>query len=162
MEEQKKKPREKKGPGKKWEWGKKKKHMKIKGPGKKTYWPNKLTAGGQFHPIHEIPEGDFLDGALVGAGSLKPHFQFHVHFQFILKSSNKIMKLRVLFPLCYCYHNYNPQGTWVLFVLRNYVFCFSTLVRFVLCGLKKFFLFEKLGPICPRKQFTCRELFSEF
>jgi hypothetical protein len=39
---------------------------------KKNYWPNKLTPGGQFHPIHEIPEGEFLDGALVGAGSLKP------------------------------------------------------------------------------------------
>ncbi len=25
-----------------------------------------------FHPIHEIPERGFLDGALVGAGSLKP------------------------------------------------------------------------------------------
>jgi hypothetical protein len=25
-----------------------------------------------FHPIHEIPEWDFLDGALVGTGSLKP------------------------------------------------------------------------------------------
>jgi hypothetical protein len=141
----------------------KKKHVKKECPRKKeNYVPSKLTAGGQFHPIHEIPERDFLDGALVGAGSLKPHFQFHVHFQFILKSSNKIMKLRVLFPLCYCYHNYNPQGTWVPFVLRNYAFCFSTPVRFVLCGSKKFFLFEKLGPICPRKQFTCRELFSEF
>ncbi len=31
-------------------------------------WP----LGGQFHPIHEIAERDFLDGALVGAGSLKP------------------------------------------------------------------------------------------
>ncbi len=48
--------------------------MKKKGPGKKkkNYWPGKLTAGGQFHPIHEIPERDFLDGALVGAGKLKP------------------------------------------------------------------------------------------
>jgi hypothetical protein len=27
---------------------------------------------GTFHPIHEIPERDFLDGALLGAGSLKP------------------------------------------------------------------------------------------
>jgi hypothetical protein len=26
---------------------------------------------GQFHPIHEIPKRDFLDGALVGAGSLR-------------------------------------------------------------------------------------------
>jgi hypothetical protein len=25
-----------------------------------------------LHPGHEIPEWDFLDGALVGAGSLKP------------------------------------------------------------------------------------------
>jgi hypothetical protein len=39
---------------------------------KKNYWPSKLTPGGQFHPIHEIPERDFLDGALVGAGSLRP------------------------------------------------------------------------------------------
>ncbi len=31
-----------------------------------------LNPGGQFHPIHKIPEQDFLDGALVGAGSLKP------------------------------------------------------------------------------------------
>jgi hypothetical protein len=22
---------------------------------KKNYWPSKLTPGGQFHPIHEIP-----------------------------------------------------------------------------------------------------------
>jgi hypothetical protein len=40
---------------------------------KKNYWPSKLTPGGQFHPIHEIPERDFLDGALVGGGSLKPY-----------------------------------------------------------------------------------------
>jgi len=40
--------------------------------GKKHYWPNKLTPGGQVHPVHEIPERDFLDGVLVGAGSLKP------------------------------------------------------------------------------------------
>jgi hypothetical protein len=26
----------------------------------------------QFHPIHEIPERDFWDGALMGAGSLRP------------------------------------------------------------------------------------------
>jgi len=39
---------------------------------KKIYWPSKLTPGEQFHPIHEIPERDFLDGVLVGAGSLKP------------------------------------------------------------------------------------------
>jgi hypothetical protein len=46
---------------------------KKKAPEKKNnYWPSKLTAGGQFHPIHEIPERDFLDGAQVGAGSLKP------------------------------------------------------------------------------------------
>jgi len=25
-----------------------------------------------LHPIHEIPEWDFFDGALVGAGSLRP------------------------------------------------------------------------------------------
>jgi len=25
-----------------------------------------------LHPIHEIPEQGFLDGALVGAGSLRP------------------------------------------------------------------------------------------
>ncbi len=36
---------------------------------KKNYWPTKLTPGGHFHPIHEIAEPDFLDGALVGAGS---------------------------------------------------------------------------------------------
>jgi hypothetical protein len=36
------------------------------------YRPSKLTPGGQFHPIYEIPEREFLDGALVGAGSLKP------------------------------------------------------------------------------------------
>ncbi len=38
----------------------------------KKYWPCKLPPWGQFHPIHEIPERDFMDGALVGAGSLKP------------------------------------------------------------------------------------------
>ncbi len=27
-----------------------------------------IAPGGQFHPIHEIPERDFLDGALMGAG----------------------------------------------------------------------------------------------
>jgi hypothetical protein len=36
------------------------------------YWPSKLAPGEQFHPIHEIPEWDVLDDALVGAGSLKP------------------------------------------------------------------------------------------
>jgi hypothetical protein len=30
-----------------------------------------LIPGGQFHPIHEIPQQHFLDGALVGACSLK-------------------------------------------------------------------------------------------
>jgi len=39
---------------------------------KKNYCPNKLTPGGQVHPIDEISERDFLDGALVGAGLLKP------------------------------------------------------------------------------------------
>ncbi len=38
----------------------------------KNYWPSKLTPGEQLHPIHEIPERDFLDGALEDAGSLKP------------------------------------------------------------------------------------------
>jgi hypothetical protein len=31
-----------------------------------------LTPGEQFHPIHEIPKRDFLDGALMGVGSFKP------------------------------------------------------------------------------------------
>jgi hypothetical protein len=39
---------------------------------KENYCSSKLTRGGQFHPIHDIPEWDFLDGAVVGAGSLKP------------------------------------------------------------------------------------------
>jgi hypothetical protein len=48
-------------------WGEKKgKKKKI------NYWPNKLSPVGQVHPIHEIPEQDVLDGAKVGAGSLKP------------------------------------------------------------------------------------------
>jgi hypothetical protein len=34
--------------------------------------PSNSSLGGQFQPIHEIPEWDFLDGALVGVGSLKP------------------------------------------------------------------------------------------
>jgi hypothetical protein len=36
---------------------KQKKHDKKKAQGKKkkNYWPSKLTLGGQFHPIHEIP-----------------------------------------------------------------------------------------------------------
>jgi hypothetical protein len=34
---------------------------------------SKLPPWGQFHPVHEIPERDLLDGALVGAGSLKPY-----------------------------------------------------------------------------------------
>jgi len=37
---------------------------------KKKYQP--LTPRGQFHPIHEILKQDFLDGAMVGVGSLKP------------------------------------------------------------------------------------------
>ncbi len=49
-------------------WGGKKKAQKNK----INYWPYKLTPGEQFHPIHEIPQQDFLDGALVGARSLKP------------------------------------------------------------------------------------------
>jgi len=48
---------------------------------KKKYPPSKLTPGGQFHPIHEIPERDFLDGALVSAGSLKPTIVRVVHKQ---------------------------------------------------------------------------------
>jgi len=32
-----------------------------------------------FHPIQNIPKRDFLDGALVGVGSLKPHhLSFHM------------------------------------------------------------------------------------
>ncbi len=49
-------------------WAKKKRDQKEK----IKYRPCKLTPGGQFHPIHEIQERDFLDGALVVAGSLKP------------------------------------------------------------------------------------------
>jgi hypothetical protein len=46
---------------------------KRKGPGKKkTSDQVNRPLGGQFHPIHEIQEQDFLDGALVGAGSFKP------------------------------------------------------------------------------------------
>jgi hypothetical protein len=29
---------------------------------------------GNFHPIHKITKWDFLDGVLVGAGSLRPYF----------------------------------------------------------------------------------------
>ncbi len=43
------------------------------GPEETKLLTRKLTPGGQFHPIHEIPERDFLDGELVGAGSLKPY-----------------------------------------------------------------------------------------
>ncbi len=32
-----------------------------------------LPPWGQFHPVHEVPERDLLDGELVGAGSLKPY-----------------------------------------------------------------------------------------
>ncbi len=40
---------------------------------KKNYEPRTLSWGWVgFHPIWKIPEGDFSDGALVGAGSLKP------------------------------------------------------------------------------------------
>jgi hypothetical protein len=49
----------------------KKKEKKAKKKNK-NYWPSKLTPGEQLHSIHEIPERDFLDGALEGAGSLKP------------------------------------------------------------------------------------------
>jgi hypothetical protein len=55
-------------PRKKKTWARKKKAQKKKS----IYWPSKLTPRGQFHPIHEIPEWDVLDDALVGAGSLKP------------------------------------------------------------------------------------------
>ncbi len=54
---------------KKKNWVREKKKQK----GKKKYWPSKLSPEGQFRPIHEIPEQDFLDGAPVGAGSLKPN-----------------------------------------------------------------------------------------
>jgi len=50
-------------------WAREKKEAE----GKKIYWPSKLSPEGQFHPIHEIPEQAFLDGAPVGAGSLKPN-----------------------------------------------------------------------------------------
>jgi hypothetical protein len=69
---------------------------------KKKYWPSKLTPGEQFHPIHEIPELDFLDGALVGAGSLKPAYilqyrlkidsSFHTHLWNIINSHNQNSK----------------------------------------------------------------------
>jgi hypothetical protein len=52
---------------------KKKKYEEKKGEEEnKNYSPCKLPPWGQLHPIHEIPKYDFLDGALVGAGSLKP------------------------------------------------------------------------------------------
>jgi len=38
---------------------------------KKNDWPSKLTPGEHFRAIHEIPERDFLDGSMGGAGSLK-------------------------------------------------------------------------------------------
>ncbi len=56
-------------PKKKKNWAREKKEQKKKNL---IYWPSKLTPGGQFHLIYEIPELDFLDGTLVGAGSVKP------------------------------------------------------------------------------------------
>jgi hypothetical protein len=41
--------------------------------GKVFNWPSNWPLEGQFHPIYEIPERDFLDGALVGAGSPNPY-----------------------------------------------------------------------------------------
>jgi hypothetical protein len=35
-----------------------------------------LTLGGQFHPLYEIQEHDFLDGALMGVGSFKPFLSY--------------------------------------------------------------------------------------
>jgi hypothetical protein len=40
---------------------------------KKKQKGKKNTDQVNCHPIHEIPEQDFLDGAPVGAGSLKPN-----------------------------------------------------------------------------------------
>jgi len=58
----KKKERKKKAQEKSGSKGKKK-HDKKKAQGerKKNYQSSKLTPGGQFHPIHEIPDGGFLD-----------------------------------------------------------------------------------------------------
>jgi len=52
----KKKKRKKKAQEKSESKGKKKHDKKkVQGKKKKSYWPSKLTPGGQFHPIHEIP-----------------------------------------------------------------------------------------------------------
>jgi hypothetical protein len=119
----KKKASEKKGPGKKWERGKKK-HVKIKGPGKKNYWPRKLTARGQFHPIHEISEQDFLDGAMVGVGSLKPHYAIVITIT---------IPRGLGFPLF--------SGTMFFVLAPQFV------LRYV--GTKSFFCLRNLGPFVP-------------
>jgi hypothetical protein len=67
-----KKKKAKREKGRKNQERTKKKNVRKKPRKWKNDWPSKLTARGQFHPIHEIPERDVLDGALVGVGSLKP------------------------------------------------------------------------------------------
>jgi hypothetical protein len=37
-----------------------------------------LTLGEHFHPIYEILEHDFLDGALMGVGSFKPFLSYGI------------------------------------------------------------------------------------
>jgi hypothetical protein len=46
--------------------------MKKNSKGKVFNCPSNWPLGGQFQPIHEIPELDLLDGTLMGAGSFKP------------------------------------------------------------------------------------------
>ncbi len=61
---------------------------RYKGEGRQEGWVGTLGRGvwqkekkkgveknvGSFHPIHKITKWDFLDGALVGVGSLRPYF----------------------------------------------------------------------------------------
>ncbi len=58
----------------------------------------KVTPGGQFHPIHEIPEREFLDGALVGAGSPKPSYNRVIH-KVTLRFTPYLLCFRPLSPL---------------------------------------------------------------
>jgi hypothetical protein len=57
--------------------GEEKKTLTIEGQGvwEKNYEPRTLSwSWVGIHPIQDIPKRDFLDGALVGDGSLKPNF----------------------------------------------------------------------------------------
>jgi hypothetical protein len=92
-------------------------------------------SGVGFHPIQKIPKRDFLDGALVGAGSLKPP-KLTSWLTGKVEKSNIFDKIVFLLPICSLnvglytpfkrlgvfYYHKSTWALWILPIVNAYLF----------------------------------------